>query len=488
MVELKDGRVLTGSVYGIDTLTDLAIVKVDATDLPSAALGSSDALKVGQLVVAIGSPLGTYSNSVTSGIVSATGRTITTDGSTGRSPTSSRPTRRSTRATPADRSSTPTATSSASIPPIASGSNGIGFAIPIDIARPIMEQAVAGKELTRPYLGISFVSINRQYAAEHSLPVNVGAYVGAADGDTSTDGVKAGTPAANAGIQNGDIITKIGDRVLDDEHPLDATLSQFSPGDVDPGHRPARRQDDHAQRDPRDASRQPVAVRARTPRDIRAGVAFGPRRFRCRPQLPRSRDRGATPDLHAREIERAGEADGRLADPDDDLGHVEVCEQRCRDRLGERLEQLHRGAIDDPPHGRVDRPVVDGRGQVVVGPGPAQVAVELDVHLERLRLALLPVVDTVAGHESHVREDDAVAHGGPPGGSLSCQVPRTMASLTLAARTLARTSWTRTMSAPSAIPIAVVARVPSRRSPTGRSSTRAERRLARRAQQDRPAQ
>ena len=79
-VELKDGRVLSGTVYGIDTLTDLAIVKVDATGLPSAAIGESDALKVGQLVVAIGSPLGTYSNSVTSGIVSAKGRSITTDG------------------------------------------------------------------------------------------------------------------------------------------------------------------------------------------------------------------------------------------------------------------------------------------------------------------------------------------------------------------------------------------------------------------------
>ena len=79
-VELKDGRVLAGKVYGIDTLTDLAIVKVDATGLPSAAIGESDALQVGQLVVAIGSPLGTYSNSVTSGIVSAKGRSITTNG------------------------------------------------------------------------------------------------------------------------------------------------------------------------------------------------------------------------------------------------------------------------------------------------------------------------------------------------------------------------------------------------------------------------
>ena len=232
-VELKDGRVLSGSVYGIDTLTDLAIVKVDGTDLPSAALGSSDALKVGQLVVAIGSPLGTYSNSVTSGIVSATGRTITTDGS-------DRPLSNLIQTDAAinpGNSGGPLLDANGNViginTAIASGSNGIGFAIPIDIARPIMEQAVAGQELARPYLGISFVTLSRQYATKHNLPVFVGAYVGAADGDT-TEGVKSGTPAAVAGIQNGDIITKIGDRVLDDEHPLDATLSQYSPGDVIP--------------------------------------------------------------------------------------------------------------------------------------------------------------------------------------------------------------------------------------------------------------
>ncbi len=232
-VELNDGRVLQGSVYGIDTLTDLAIVKVDGTDLPNAAIGESDALKVGQLVVAIGSPLGTYSNSVTSGIVSATGRTITTDGS-------SKPLSNLIQTDAAinpGNSGGPLLDADGNViginTAIASGSNGIGFAIPIDIARPIMAQAVAGEELARPYLGISFVTINRQYATKHNLPVNVGAFVGAADDSSgSTEGVRSGTPAADAGIQDGDIITKIGDRVLDDEHPLDATLSQYSPGDV----------------------------------------------------------------------------------------------------------------------------------------------------------------------------------------------------------------------------------------------------------------
>jgi 2-alkenal reductase len=230
-VELKDGRVLSGTVYGIDTLTDLAIVKVDATDLPTAAIGESDALQVGQLVVAIGSPLGTYSNSVTSGIVSAKGRSITTDG---------------------NQSLTNLIQTDAAINPgnsggplldaegnvvgintaIASNSNGIGFAIPIDIARPIMAQAVAGQKLTRPYLGIRFVSITRQLADEQKLPVQVGALVGGQDQNGNpTTGVEPGTPAAAAGIKDGDIIVSVNGKAIDEGHPLDATLSQFSPGD-----------------------------------------------------------------------------------------------------------------------------------------------------------------------------------------------------------------------------------------------------------------
>jgi 2-alkenal reductase len=230
-VELKDGRHFQGTVYGIDTLTDLAIVKVEATDLPVAALGESDALKVGQLVVAIGSPLGTYSNSVTSGIVSATGRTIQTDGS-------SRPLNNLIQTDAAinpGNSGGPLLDADANViginTAIASGSNGIGFAIPIDIARPIMAQAVAGEPLARPYLGISFVSLDRRYSEANNLPVMDGAYVGGQDAQGNSQGVVSGTPAEAAGIKDGDIITKIGDKVVDSEHPLDAVLSQFSPGD-----------------------------------------------------------------------------------------------------------------------------------------------------------------------------------------------------------------------------------------------------------------
>jgi serine protease Do len=232
-VELKDGRVLQGKVYGIDTLTDLAIVKVDATDLPSVAIGESDALKVGQLVVAIGSPLGTYSNSVTSGIVSAKGRSITTDNGEQLSNLI-----QTDAAINPGNSGGPLLDAGGNViginTAIASNSNGIGFAIPIDIARPIMAQAVAGKELSRPYLGIRFVSIDRQVADEEKLPVQIGALVRGFNQQTGQQesGVVPGQPAEKGGIQDGDIVTSVNGKVIDEEHPLDATLAQFSPGDT----------------------------------------------------------------------------------------------------------------------------------------------------------------------------------------------------------------------------------------------------------------
>ena len=228
-VELNDGRVLTGSVYGIDTLTDLAIVKVEATDLPTASVGDSDALKVGQLVVAIGSPLGTYSNSVTSGIVSAKGRSITTDGNQNLNNLI-----QTDAAINPGNSGGPLLDANGSVvginTAIARDSNGIGFAIPIDIARPIMEQAVAGKELSRPYMGVTYVTITRQLADEERLPVQDGAWLGGGNG--AGPAVQPGTPAADAGLQDGDIITKINGVTVDGEHPLDATLSQYAPGDT----------------------------------------------------------------------------------------------------------------------------------------------------------------------------------------------------------------------------------------------------------------
>ena len=199
-VELKDGRQFPGTVYGIDTLTDLAIVKIDQTGLPTAPIGHSDGLKVGQLVVAIGSPLGTYSFSVTSGIVSGKGRTITLDDG-----------KRISNLIQTDaainpgNSGGPLVDASGAVvginTAVATDSSGIGFAIPIDIARPIMDQALKGETLSRPWIGIRFLAIDPQVKQLHNLTVDNGAVVTTVGG--SDPAVAARQPRGQGGHQGG---------------------------------------------------------------------------------------------------------------------------------------------------------------------------------------------------------------------------------------------------------------------------------------------
>jgi serine protease Do len=228
VVELKDGLRYDARVYGIDTLTDLAIIKIDATGLPAATMGDSDGLKVGELVVAIGSPLGTFENSVTSGIVSATGRQIQTEGGNLRNLI------QTDAAINPGNSGGPLLDSTGAVigvnTAIARDSTGIGFSIPINIARPIMRQALNGEQLSRPYIGIHYLAINAETAKTEKLPVDQGAWIHSTEASGGPSVVAKG-PAAVAGIKDGDIVTKINDQAIDTVHPLDAVLSQFSPGD-----------------------------------------------------------------------------------------------------------------------------------------------------------------------------------------------------------------------------------------------------------------
>ncbi len=229
-VALKDGRTFTGTIYGIDTLTDLAIVKIEASDLPVAPMGDSSALQVGQLAIAIGSPLGTYTNSVTSGIVSALGRSITI-GSTSlnnliQTDASINP----------GNSGGPLVDGKGTVIGIdtatASGAQGIGFAIPIDIAKPLLQQALAGEKLARPWIGIRYQPITPALVKEQSLPIDHGALVGSGqDGTGATlPAITPDSPASKAGIKDGDIVTSIEGMTIDSQHPLDSIITRFAPG------------------------------------------------------------------------------------------------------------------------------------------------------------------------------------------------------------------------------------------------------------------
>ena len=263
-VHLKDGRAFDATVYGVDTLTDLAIVKVNQTGLPTAPIGDSSTIQVGQTAIAIGSPLGEFTDSVTSGIISAIGRSIPVGGG------------QLTNLIQTDTAINPGNSGGPLLDPsgkvigintaVAGGSQGIGFAIPIDIARPLLAQASAGQPLARPWLGIRFQTIDPTVKKDNSLPVDNGAWIpsaaalagqgsggvqdpnaqggqgtdpfgqgqlpGSGGGVTTQvpDSVVAGGPAAKAGLQAGDIITKVEGTTLDATHPLDLVMSQYEPG------------------------------------------------------------------------------------------------------------------------------------------------------------------------------------------------------------------------------------------------------------------
>jgi len=211
-VTLADKREFKARIVGRDPKTDLAIVKIDAGGkLPAAKIGDSDQLQVGDWVLAIGNPFG-LSHTVTSGIVSAKGRVIG--------------------AGPYD----DFIQTDASINPGNSGGplfnmrgevvgintaiipngQGIGFAIPIDTAKPLIPQLVEHGEVTRGYIGVSIQSITPDIAKAMNLAQNTGALV--AD-------VVAGGPADKAGIKAGDVIVSFDGKQVKDSHDLPALVA-----------------------------------------------------------------------------------------------------------------------------------------------------------------------------------------------------------------------------------------------------------------------
>ncbi len=233
-VQLADGQNFEGEIHGLDTLTDLAIVKIDARNLPFVALGNSSTLRVGQDAIAIGSPLGTFTNSVTTGVVSALGRNIDVDDGCRRSgsleslhnliQTDAAINPGNSGGALVDSSGTLIGINTA----IAGDAQGIGFAIPINLARPIMQQAVEGESLSRPWVGIYYTALTPVLQDQRNLQLGYGALVEPPSG-YDVDPVFPGSPAADAGLRSGDIITYVDATKVDGDNPLDEILTQYGP-------------------------------------------------------------------------------------------------------------------------------------------------------------------------------------------------------------------------------------------------------------------
>jgi S1-C subfamily serine protease len=237
-VQLKDQRHLPATVYGLDTLSDLAIIKIEASGLIAAPIGDSGALQVGELAIAIGSPLGLdYPNTVTTGIVSALGRdiSIASDDPSSPTPVSLHGLIQTDAAINPGNSGGPLVDSNGRVIGIttaqADTGQGIGFAIPIDVAKPIMQQALAGEILSRPFIGVTYVTIDRGVQDRYKLPLGNGAWVHREDASgNALEAVTAGSPGDKAGIKTGDIITEVEGQTIDSENRLEDVLVQYAPG------------------------------------------------------------------------------------------------------------------------------------------------------------------------------------------------------------------------------------------------------------------
>jgi serine protease Do len=218
-VTLLDKREFTAKVIGKDQKTDLALIKIDTSQqLPYAALGDSTKTEVGDPVMAIGSPFG-FNLSVTSGIISAKGRAlggnyddfIQTDASI--NPGNS--------GGPLFNTSGQVVAINTAIYSSTGANNGIGFAIPINLAKSVMHQLKQHGKVVRGWLGVEIQEVTPDLAKSFGLAMPTGALVA---------GVENDGPAAKAGIQRGDIITKFNSETVHDEHELPEMVAQTALG------------------------------------------------------------------------------------------------------------------------------------------------------------------------------------------------------------------------------------------------------------------
>jgi serine protease DegQ len=219
-VVLADGRELSARIKGVDPESDLAVLKTDGQDLPTITLGTTDHLQVGDVVLAIGNPFG-FGNTVTSGIVSALGRNhlginrfedfIQTDAAIN----------------PGNSGGALVDTSgnligiNSTIFSQSGGSMGIGFAIPVSLARTVLAQIIKDGTVTRGWLGVEPQAITREAAQALALARTDGVLVRALQRDG---------PADRAGIQVRDVVVEIGGKPTPDVPQLLARIAELTPG------------------------------------------------------------------------------------------------------------------------------------------------------------------------------------------------------------------------------------------------------------------
>ena len=222
-------------VVGSDPLNDVAFLKIkDVKDLPTVVFGDSKTIRVGQNIVAIGNALGQYQNTVTSGIISGTGRPVTasSDGTASGSTENLTDLIQTDAAINPGNSGGPLLNFKGQViginTAVASDAQGIGFSIPIGATKGILSHLIKTGKIERAYLGVQYVSITPEVKTQYKLPVSTGDYITANKGNS----VQSGGPAEKAGIKDGDIITKVNGYEVGKVASVASLVSEYEPGDT----------------------------------------------------------------------------------------------------------------------------------------------------------------------------------------------------------------------------------------------------------------
>ena len=234
-VVLDDGTTYENVEVAVtDPLNDIAFLKIkDVSGLAAATLGDSKTISVGQQVIAIGNALGLYQNTVTSGIVSGTGRSVTASDGTSSGTETLTDMIQTDAAINSGNSGGPLVNAAGEVIGIntATSANGenMGFAIPISSAKGMLEQLKATGKAQRTYLGVYSIEITSEVAKNYNLPVNEGVYLYS---PSSYSAIVSGSPAAKAGLQDKDIITKVNDTKVGAAGSLANLIGEYKPGDT----------------------------------------------------------------------------------------------------------------------------------------------------------------------------------------------------------------------------------------------------------------
>jgi serine protease Do len=220
-VELPDKRTFTAKVVGTDPASDLAVVKIPAKDLPTLPLGDSDNVKVGDIVLAVGNPLG-VGETVTSGIISAKGRTTERGNDSYQDflQTDAPINRGNSGGALVNATGQLIGINSQILTP-GDGNIGLGFAIPSNMAKNVMDQLIENGAVRRAKLGVTVQGLSADMASSLGLSSSQGALV---------SNVDEGSPAARAGIKQGDVITQYNGKPIVDSNQLRNEVSSTAPG------------------------------------------------------------------------------------------------------------------------------------------------------------------------------------------------------------------------------------------------------------------